>query len=200
MIIKHLQKSPDIDSTAYIAPTATICGDVRIGKNSCIQFGVSIIAEGGSIEIGKNCIVLENAVIRSTEKHNAIIGDNTLIGPNSHLVGCAIEKNVFIATGAAVFHGARVGTRSEIRINGVVHLRTVLPPDTTVPINWIAVGNPAKIFPPNEHKKIWQVQKPLDFPGFVYGVKRASKEQTNMIEITGKYSKIFKKHKGDEIL
>lgn len=200
MIIKHLDKTPRIHSTTYIAPSATICGDVKIGKNSCILFGSSIIAEGGKIEIGDNCIILENSVVRSSDKHSTIIGNNILIGPNVHLVGCTLEDNVFIATGASIFHGAKVGARSEVRINSVVHLRTNIPPDTTIPINWIAVGNPVKIFPPNEHKKIWAIQKPLDFPGFVYGVKRARKEKTNMKDITSKYRKIFEKHKKDEIL
>ena len=77
MIIKHLGKTPEIHSTAYIAPTATICGDVRIGKNSCILFGASIIAEGGRIEIGENCIILENAVVRSSAKHSTVIGNNS---------------------------------------------------------------------------------------------------------------------------
>jgi carbonic anhydrase/acetyltransferase-like protein (isoleucine patch superfamily) len=200
MIIKHLDKTPQIDPSAYIAPTATVCGDVKIGKKSCILFGTSIIAEGGRIEIGDNCILLENAVIRSSDKHSTIIGNNTLIGPNAHLVGCTIEDYVFIATGASILHGAKVGARSEIRINCVVHLRTNIPPDTTLPINWVAVGNPAKIFQPHEHEKIWAVQKLLNFPKFVYGVDRPEKGQTIMSEITERYSKIFEKHKGDEII
>ena len=58
MIIKHLGKSPVTHESAYIAPNAVICGDVKIGKNTRIMFGATIIAEGGSIEIGDNCVVL----------------------------------------------------------------------------------------------------------------------------------------------
>jgi carbonic anhydrase/acetyltransferase-like protein (isoleucine patch superfamily) len=200
MIIKHLDKTPKIHPTAYIAPSATICGNVIIGKNSCILFGASIIAEGGRIEIGDNCIILENAVIRSSDKHSTVIKNNTLIGPNAHVVGCTLEECVFIATGASIFHGARIGARSEIRINCVVHLRTNVPPDTTIPINWVAVGNPARIFQPHEHEKIWTIQKPLNFPKYVYGVDRPPEGQTNMPEITKRYSRIFIKHKDDEII
>lgn len=200
MILKHLNKTPLIHHSAYIAPTATICGDVRIGKDTCILFGASIIAEGGSIEIGEKCILLEHAVVRSSDQHHTRIGNNTLLGPNTHVVGCTLEDNVFIATGASIFHGAHVGARSEVRINGVVHLRTVLPPDTVVPINWVAVGDPATILPPHEHDHIWRIQKPLNFPSYVYGVDRPEKGQTNMESITKRYSKLFKQHRNDQII
>lgn len=58
--------------------------------------------------------------------------------------------------------------------NGVVHLRTRLEPSATVPIGWVAVGNPTQILPPDQHETIWSLQKPLDFPGFVYGFDRNS--------------------------
>lgn len=200
MIMEHLGKKPDIHPSAYIAPNATICGEVEIGMGARILFGASIIAEGGYIKIGANCIVLENAVIRSTSKHSTHIGGSTLIGPHAHVVGCRIEDNVFIATGASVFHGASVGRGSEVRINGVVHIKTRLAANTTVPIGWIAVGNPAQIFPPNEHEKIWKIQEPLNFPKFVYGIDRSPSLETTMPSITSQYSKQFIAHKDDVLL
>ena len=64
----------------------------------------------------RNCIVLENAVVRATADHPCTIGDHCLVGPNSHVVGAEIGDEVFIATGAAVFHGAGVGEGVEIRM------------------------------------------------------------------------------------
>lgn len=64
MILAHNGKKPRIDPTAYVAPSATVCGDVSIGAHCRIMFGACLIAEGGSIELGTHCIVLENAVIR----------------------------------------------------------------------------------------------------------------------------------------
>jgi carbonic anhydrase/acetyltransferase-like protein (isoleucine patch superfamily) len=52
MILAHLGKSPRIDSTAYVAPNAVVCGDVTIGADCRILFGAQIIAEGGSIAVG----------------------------------------------------------------------------------------------------------------------------------------------------
>jgi carbonic anhydrase/acetyltransferase-like protein (isoleucine patch superfamily) len=165
--------SPFIDPDAWVAPDATVAGDVRICAGSRIMNGARLVAEGGStIRIGRNCIVLENAVIRATSRHDCKIGDHCLIGPNTHVVGAEIEDEVFIATGAAVFHGAQVGHGSEVRVNGTVHLRTRLEPGSTVPIGWVAVGDPARILSADQHEAIWTIQKPLDFPGFVYGVDR----------------------------
>ena len=200
MLIKHLGKAPDIDESAYIAPNAAVCGNVRIGKNARIMFGAAVIAEGGSIEIGDNCIVLENAVLRSTASHSLKIGHNVLVGPHAHLAGCTVEDNVFIATGASVFHGARLGRGSEVRINGVVHLKTTLGENETVPIGWVAVGTPAAILPPDRHDQIWAVQRPLNFPRVVYGVERKPAGQSNMPEIAEMMAGALKAHKDDQIL
>lgn len=183
VIIKHKNKEPRINKTAYIAPNAVICGDVRIGKNARIMFGAQIIAESQPIIIGENCIVLENAVVRGTGKQPVTIGNNCLIGPNAHLAGCTIEDNVFIATGASVFHEAVIKKGVEIRINGVVHLKTVVPENTTVPINWIAAGNPMQLFTPDQHEELWKVQKPLNFPKTVYGIERPSGNNSIMPDI-----------------
>ncbi len=196
MIIKHNGKTPQIHPTAYVAPTATVCGDVTIGPNCRIMHGASIIAEGGSISFGEYCIVLENAVVRSTGRHSASIGNFCLIGPNAHVTGCTVENEIFIATGAAIFHGAHLGKGAEVRINGVVHLKSHLLPGEMVPIGWVAVGNPAKIFPPHEHEKIWELQKPLNFPLAVYGIERG---EGIMPDVTRKIAKSLATHKHDEI-
>jgi carbonic anhydrase/acetyltransferase-like protein (isoleucine patch superfamily) len=201
MLLKHLDKAPTIDSSAFIAPNAVICGDVMIGKNARVMFGAQIIAENSPVIIGDNCIILENAVIRGTDNFPVSIGNNCLIGPNAHLAGCTVEDNVFIATGASVFHGAILQTGSEVRINGVVHLRTILLANAFVPINWIAVGNPARILPPDKHDEIWEVQKPLNFPLTVYGIDRLeSEEQNNMPDICRTMSKRLNSHAKDEII
>jgi carbonic anhydrase/acetyltransferase-like protein (isoleucine patch superfamily) len=196
MILTHLGRSPRIDPTAYVAPNAVICGDVSIGPDCRILFGAQIIAEGGSIEIGRECIVMENAVLRAGARHSLAIGNNCLIGPNAHVVGCKIEDEVFIATGAAIFHAARLGKGSEIRVNAVVHLKTHLPAGATVPIGWVAVGDPARILPPDQHERIWAVQAPLNFPLTVYGFER---EEAYMVKITRRLAANLASHREDEV-
>ncbi len=199
MILSHENKRPMLDPSSYLAPNATVCGDVRIGAGCRIMFGACVVAEGEPITIGTDCIVMENAVLRSTDKHSLSIGHHCLIGPHAHVVGCTIADDVFVATGASVFHGADLGARSEVRVNGVVHLKTELPADAVVPIGWVAVGRPAVILPPEKHAEIWEIQRPLDFPGFVYGVSRRDQEQgmPQMTEITRRRSKALGRHSHD---
>ena len=200
MIVEHQGKRPQIHPSAFVAPTATVCGDVRIGENSRVLFGAVLVAEGGPVEIGAECIIMENAVIRGSKRHPVRIGIHVLVGPRAYLTGCTIEDDVFLATGATVFNGARIQTRSEVRINGVVHLKTVLPPDSVVPIGWVAVGNPASILPPQEHDKIWEIQGPLNFPHEVFGLERAAQGETIMPELMRRYSRYLASHKDDRPL
>ena len=197
MLLSHLGRRPQIEPTVYVAATATVCGDVVIGPHSRVMHGASIIAEGGRIEIGACCIIMEHAVVRSTGRHSTRIGSHCLLGPNSHLVGCVVEDEVFIATGAAIFHGARVGKGSEVRVNGIVHVRSSLPAGGTVPIGWVAVGDPIRILPPDQHEEIWTIQKPLNFPLVAYGFDRAD---ADMVKITRHLSDVLASHKDDDLL
>jgi carbonic anhydrase/acetyltransferase-like protein (isoleucine patch superfamily) len=195
MLIEHLGKSPVIDATAFVAPNAVVCGDVTIGPGARIMFGAQVIAEGGSIRVGNECIVMENAVLRSSATHRLSIAANCLVGPNAHVVGSTIEKEVFLATGCAVFHGSHIGAGAEVRINGVVHLKTRLAPGAIVPIGWVAVGDPAQMFPASEHDAIWKVQEPLNFPLTVYGFERS---EASMAKITHRLSQALASHLGDK--
>jgi carbonic anhydrase/acetyltransferase-like protein (isoleucine patch superfamily) len=89
---------------------------------------------------------------------------------------------------------------TEVRIGAVVHLRTRVPEHTSIPINWIAVGDPAEMFPPDQHDAIWRIQKPLNFPKFVYSVERAPDGESNMREITQRRSGALRSHMDDIIL
>ena len=198
MIIAHAGKTPRIDPDAWVAPDATICGDVEISAGARVLHGARIVGEaGGAIRIGRDVIVMENAVVRAGPRHPCAIGDHCLIGPHAHVTGATIEEQVFIATGAAIFHGAHVGKGSEVRINGVVHLKTRLAPGSSVPIGWIAVGDPARILPPDQHDEIWAIQQPLNFPLTVYGLDRTTPDL--MVEITKRLSAALGAHAGDTV-
>jgi carbonic anhydrase/acetyltransferase-like protein (isoleucine patch superfamily) len=85
MLIEHSGKRPVIDSTARIAPTAVICGDVTVGPGTSVGFGAVLTAESGPIIVGRECVIMENAIIRGTRRHPATIGDHVLIGPGAYL-------------------------------------------------------------------------------------------------------------------
>lgn len=199
MLIEHEGKRPTIDVEAWVAPDATLVGDVTLGPGVRVLYGARLVCEGGgSIRVGRAGIVMENAVVRAGARHSCTIGDHCLIGPNAHVTGATLEDEVFVATGAAIFHGAVVGRGSEIRVNGTVHLRTRLAPGSTVPIGWVAVGDPAKILPPDRHDEIWAIQEPLNFPEWVYGFDRSTPDL--MREVTERLSANLAGHRDDRIV
>lgn len=200
MLLTHEGKSPKIHETAYIAPNATICGDVTVGAETSVLFGAVITAEGGSVIIGSNCTIMENCVIRGTAKHPVRVEDNVLVGPHAHLSGCLLKRESFVATGAKVFNNAVIGEGAEVRINGTVHVNTTLPDHDTVPIGWVAVGDPCKILPPGEHERIWEIQEKLKFSETVWGLQSSKSGESNTKAITNLYNRSLAKHRNDVLI
>lgn len=197
MLFEHQSRGPHVEPSATVAPTAVLSGDVRVGPGCRILHGAVLTSEGGAVTLGPRCIVMENAVLRGTARHPLAVGEDVLVGPRAYLTGCRVEDQAFLATGATVFNGAVIGARSEVRINGVVHLRTELAPDAVVPIGWVAVGRPAAILPPGAHEEIWARQEPLDFPGEVFGVERAGPSESIMPEVAERYGGYLARHDED---
>jgi carbonic anhydrase/acetyltransferase-like protein (isoleucine patch superfamily) len=172
MLLEHRGHAPTVDPTAYVAPNAVLCGDVRVGPDARVLFGAVLTAEDGRIEVGAHCVVMEQAVVRGRASHPVTLGDDVLVGPHAHVNGAVVGDGAFLATGASLFPGSQLGRDVEVRINGVVHVNSVLGDGAMVPIGWVAVGDPAQILPPGDHDRIWAIQSGLDFPGTVYGLPR----------------------------
>ena len=200
MRIEHRGKRPLVDPSAWVAPTAILSGAVTLGPHSRVLHGAVLTAEGGSIVLGEHCIVMETAVVRGSKRHPVKIGNHVLIGPRAYLSGCSVEDCAFIATGAAIFNGAVIGARAEVRVNATVHVNSHLAADATVPIGWIAVGRPARLFPPSAHEELWPIQQALDFPGTVFGLARPQAGETIMPELTRRYAKALLAHREDKTI
>jgi carbonic anhydrase/acetyltransferase-like protein (isoleucine patch superfamily) len=197
VILEHAGKSPSIDPSAYVAPNAVVSGDVTIAAGARVLFGAVLSAEaGGAVSVGRNAIVMDQAVVRGRAGHDARIGDSVLIGPHAHVNGCEIGDEAFVATGASIFPGARVGARAELRIGAVLQVNSTLAEGATVPIGWVAVGDPAETFPPERHDDIWAIQRGLDFPGTVFGLPR----EATMRDAMQRYSDLFGAHRDDRVI
>ncbi len=195
--VEHRVKRPQVAESAYIAPTAVLCGDVKVGPHSRVLFGAVLTAEGGSVEIGANCVVMENAVIRGVPLHPAKLGDNVLVGPHAHLTGCVIEGDTRIATGAVVFNGARLGLGAEVEFHAVVGVNSVIPAGMAVPMGWFAGGDPAELVEPGDWERIQAILGPLDYPGTVFGVGESAR---SMPDIARRYARALALHRNDLIL
>ena len=195
VIVRHRGNVPTIDESAFVAPSAVVCGDVRIGPGARILHGAVLTAEDGEIRIGAETVVMEQAVIKGRAGHPAHIGDSVLIGPHAHVNGSTVSNECFIATGASLFPGSSIGRGAEVRINAIVHVNSVVPAGAVVPIGWVAVGDPASILSPDRHDEIWEIQQTLDFTGTVYGVRST----VTMREIMSRQSAFYGAHMDDEL-
>ena len=202
MEIRHRDKAPSIDPAACVAPTAVLSGDVHVGPGSCVLHGAVLTDDGGPVRIGANCVIMEHAVLRGTPAHPLAVGDHVLIGPHSYLTGCEIGDEVFIATGAMIFNGARMGRASSVALGGGVHIGCVVPPQLASPIGWLAVGDPARMYPPGEVDQIRAgLAEAGGFLPFVFGTDREAGRGEQMRSAMSRYARaLARDHSGDEVV
>jgi carbonic anhydrase/acetyltransferase-like protein (isoleucine patch superfamily) len=200
MKIRHRDSTPSVSPEAYVAPTAVLSGQVTVGPGSCVLHGAVLSADGGSIEIGANCVIMEHAVLRGTSRHPLTIGDHVLVGPHAYLTGCIVGDEVFIATGAMVFNGALMGQASSVALGGAVHIGCVVPPQTRIPIGWVAVGDPARLYPPDQADDIRAgLEEAGGFLPFVFGTDPAADRSQQMRAAMRRYTSFLSRsHHGDE--
>lgn len=130
---------PKMGSNCYIAPNATITGDVVMGDDCSIWFNAVIRGDVNSIRMGNKVNVQDNAVIHCTYlRAKTVIGNNVSIGHNAIVHGCVIQDNVLVGMGAIVMDNAQIGSNSIIAAGAVVLENTVVEPGS------IYAGVPAK--------------------------------------------------------
>ena len=201
MRLRHRGTEPAIDPSAYVAPTAVLSGEVHVGPESRILHGAVLTAEGGAVRIGARCVVMEHAVIRGTGAHPTRLGDHVLVGPHAYLSGCEIDDAVFVATGAMVFNGARLGRASSVALGGAVHIGAQVPAGTRIPIGWVAVGDPARLYPPGEADAIRAgLAEAGGFLPYVFGVADRGDREATMREAMTRYTRALGRHRDDEQL
>jgi len=112
---------PTIGQNCYIAPNATVVGDVIMGDDCSIWFNAVLRGDVNSIRIGNKVNIQDGAVIHCTyQKTKAIIGNNVSVGHNAIVHGCVIKDNVLIGMGAIVMDNAEVGSNSIVAAGAVV--------------------------------------------------------------------------------
>jgi carbonic anhydrase/acetyltransferase-like protein (isoleucine patch superfamily) len=199
MILSSGTKKPKIHPSAYVAPTATISGEVTIGADCAILHGAVITAEGAPVTIGANCVVMENAVVKasggSATQFPAKIGDRCIVGPNAYLVGASIGNGCFIASGSRVFNGAIMEDGSGVALGGIVHVNAHLLKNATVPMQHIAYGNPAKIVGP---EKASEVARDLQFYENVFNIDSGDDARAKAAQTYAQF--LRKMHAQDAVL
>ena len=139
IILPYRGKTPVIDSTAFIAPTAAVIGDVTVGAGSSVWFGAVVRGDFQPITIGRNTNIQENATVHVMRDVPVHIGDNVLIGHNAVVHCRCIGDNTLIGMGSIVMGYSEIGE------NVVIGAGTFLPQHKKIPSNSLVFGNPAQI-------------------------------------------------------
>jgi carbonic anhydrase/acetyltransferase-like protein (isoleucine patch superfamily) len=112
--------APTIGRDVWLAPTAVLIGDVRVGDRANIWFGAVLRGDYSHIEVGAGCSVQDNAVLHCADGLPTVIGEDVVIGHGAMLEGCVVEEHALIGMGAIVLQRARVGARAMIAAGAVV--------------------------------------------------------------------------------
>ncbi len=132
--------SPRIAPGVFLAETCAVIGDVEIGEDSSVWYGVTIRGDVMPIRIGARTNIQDNTVLHVTSgKYGTTIGNDCTIGHAAIIHACEIEDRCLIGMGAIILDGARVGRGSLVGAGALVTPGTVIPPESLV------IGSPAKV-------------------------------------------------------
>lgn len=131
--------SPKLGENCFVAPNATIVGDVIMGNDCSVWFNAVVRGDVNSIRVGNKVNIQDGAVIHCTYKKTTVdLGNNVSIGHNAIVHGCKVHDNVLIGMGAIVMDNCEIGSNTIIAAGAVVTEGTIVPPGC------IFAGVPAK--------------------------------------------------------
>lgn len=130
---------PELGKNCFVAPNATVVGDVVTGDDCSIWFNAVVRGDVNSIRIGNKVNIQDGAVIHCTyQKTKVSLGNNVSVGHNAIVHGCTVEDNVLIGMGAIVMDNCEIGS------NTIIAAGAVVTEGTKVPSGCIFAGVPAK--------------------------------------------------------
>jgi carbonic anhydrase/acetyltransferase-like protein (isoleucine patch superfamily) len=135
----HNENKPVIGEGCYVAPTADLIGKVTLKEGSAVWFHATLRADVGSIEIGKQTNIQDNAVLHVTKTQNLVVGDRCTVGHSAILHACTISDECLIGMGAIVLDGSFIGKQS------LVGAGSVVSPNKSFPPRSLLMGVPAKL-------------------------------------------------------
>ncbi|TVQ34519.1 MAG: gamma carbonic anhydrase family protein [Geminicoccaceae bacterium] len=130
---------PEIDPTAWIAPTAVLIGRVKVLPGATIWFGAVIRADNEPITIGEGSNVQENCVMHTDPGYPLVVGPNVTVGHLAMLHGCTIGEGSLVGIGATILNGAVIGARC------LVGAHALIPENRTIGDDSLVMGAPGKV-------------------------------------------------------
>ena len=129
---------PAVASSAWVAESAEVIGNVTLGEDSSVWFGVVIRGDTSTIQVGKGSNVQDNSVLHADHGMPLVIGEGVTVGHQVMLHGCTVGNNTLIGIGAIVLNGATIGN------NCLVGAGALVTEGKTFPDGSMIIGSPAK--------------------------------------------------------
>ena len=139
MIYRLADVAPRINESNFIAPNATLIGDVVLSENASIWFNVVIRADLATIKIGENTNIQDGSILHVDANYPMTIGSNVTVGHKVMLHGCTIGENTLIGMNAVVLNGANIGK------NCLIGANSLITENMQVPDGHLVLGSPAKV-------------------------------------------------------
>ena len=132
-------KSPRVHPAAFVAPTATIVGDVTVEENASVWYNAVVRADFSPIVIRRGANVQDCAVIHVTPVHGVTIGPGATVAHLCLIHGADVGEEALVGNSSTVLDGARIGARSMVAAGSLV------TPGTEIPEGVLAMGAPCKV-------------------------------------------------------
>lgn len=132
-------KQPEIHESVFVAPTATVVGNVRIGARSSVFFGAVIRSELDEIVIGEGTNIQDNCVVHIERGIPVHVGNGCTIGHSAIVHSCTVGDNTLVGMGAIILNGAVVGK------NCIIGAGALIPQNAVIPDGSLVVGMPGKV-------------------------------------------------------
>jgi len=139
MIYRLADVTPSLHNNNFIAPNATLIGNVVLGEHASIWFNVVIRADMATIKIGENTNIQDGSILHVDTDFPMTIGRNVTVGHKVMLHGCTIGDNTLVGMNAVVLNGANIGKNCLIGANSLV------TENMQVPDGHLVLGSPAKV-------------------------------------------------------
>lgn len=156
MIQPFEEHIPSLPKECYVADSASVIGNVTLGNQASVWFGVVLRGDIEPIRIGERSNIQDNSVAHTSNGLPVVVGDDVTVGHNVTLHGCTVGNNCLIGMGAILLDGAQVGN------NCIVGAGALVKQGQEIPAGSMAIGSPARVIRKLSAKEIADLRRSAD--------------------------------------
>lgn len=155
-IYQFEDRIPDVDSSAFVADSASVIGSVKLAAGSSVWYGAVIRGDNEPIHIGKNTNVQEGGVLHTDPGFPCTVGDEVTIGHQAMLHGCTVGNGSLIGIQAVVLNGAVIGEQC------LIGAGTLITEGKHIPDRSLVLGRPGKVVRELTEEDLARLQRNAD--------------------------------------